>query len=159
MFPLRSSSLPSITRQAQGCKQAGCWRRQERRSSPSFNEFLCRIETLIQVRATYTSTTRTHTYSHLHTYTYIFYRRTGLSMRFRSFDDKRSLLVSRQDQLVENQRHFGKLVTRRVRACYPPDNCQSVITHEPFGFRVYPLIPRVSEICFITRIHDSKRHI
>ena len=28
-------SLPSIARRAQGCKQAGCQRRQERRSSPS----------------------------------------------------------------------------------------------------------------------------
>jgi len=35
VFPLRSPSLPSITRRAQGCKQAGCRRRQERRSPPS----------------------------------------------------------------------------------------------------------------------------
>ena len=30
VFPLRSSSLPSTTRRAQGCKPAGCRRRQER---------------------------------------------------------------------------------------------------------------------------------
>ena len=35
VFPLRSSSVLNITRRAQGCKQAGCRRRQERRSSPS----------------------------------------------------------------------------------------------------------------------------
>ena len=35
VFPLRSSSLTSITRRTQGCKQAGCRQRQEQRSSPS----------------------------------------------------------------------------------------------------------------------------
>jgi len=35
VFPLRSSSVLNVMRRAQGCKQAGCRRRQARRSSPS----------------------------------------------------------------------------------------------------------------------------
>ena len=35
VFPLRSSSLLSVMRRAQGCNHAGCRRRQERRSLPS----------------------------------------------------------------------------------------------------------------------------